>query len=83
MSKSKIAPVLADTVNAMERMGLGYAPMKARAELRALLAVARAGDRFFWHAVQNNPCCIDDSCGSGARFRRALARLDRVSGGGK
>ena len=79
MAKGKIAPGL---VYAMERGWCHEAdPEALTAELKALLSVVRAGDRFFWHAVQSELCCIDDSCGWGARFRRALARLDRVSGG--
>jgi hypothetical protein len=79
----KIAPNLTQMVAFAEKLGLGYWPKKSRAELRALLAAVRAGDRFFWHAVQGDPCCVEDSCGEGARYRRAKARLDRASKGGK
>ncbi|MBK9446163.1 MAG: hypothetical protein IPO00_08745 [Betaproteobacteria bacterium] len=80
--KMKIAPTLHEWVHAMRTVyRLPGIAADGEAELRALLGAVRAGDRFFWHSVQNDPCCFTDSCGEGARYRRAKARLDRISGG--
>jgi hypothetical protein len=46
----------------------------ARAELRALLAVARAADGIMWH-----DCHALARCPKCSRLDRALSRLDKVS----
>lgn len=71
MAKGKIAPHLTDAVEHMAKMGYGYWPEKARAELRALLAVQK------WARIKHHDLRVpDEKC----PLCRALARLDRVSG---
>ena len=67
----KIAWILRGEVDAIP----GAAGERARRELRALLAVAR-----------ESKSSHDDDCGcagTGCGLKRALVRLDRVSGGGR
>lgn len=75
-----VAPVLRDLVEKAEQLGLGYAPSKARAELRALLAVARAARRGCRTTCGYGRGGFEhgDECPTG----RALARL-RGAGKGK
>ena len=72
MSK-KIAPTLQIQITALT----GTTGDRARAELRALLAVARAAQA--WRQFEHDKHLDPDV----RRLCRALARLDRASQGGK
>jgi hypothetical protein len=93
MSKTKIAPALQWHIDqnrfTSEPTAMREDAPRMRAELRALLAVARAAKRFrlgrkpiqwsndqFWAAMPVN--CQSDS---EKILHRALARLERASGG--
>jgi hypothetical protein len=68
---SKIAPWLHAAVDDAEAMGQHPHPSKARAELRALLGVAKAAEhRLAWHPFNRGNCPTCD----------AIAKLYRVSG---
>lgn len=84
MSK-KIAPMVIEAVEAYWLSGETEEGKQARAELRALLAVARAAkfwvDRREAASMLLPPECWKELDKGTMRAIRALARLSRVSGG--
>ena len=74
---SKIAPTVQDAIFGPGPWDPSRGPdERARAELRALLSVARAAQ----HTQHGEWCGYLCNCGK-ERLDRALARLSRVSGG--
>jgi hypothetical protein len=74
----KIAPTLQMWVNDENKRAWGNTDPRlprVRAELRALLRVARAASGIMWH-----DCHALARCSKCGRLDRALAHLDRTSG---